>query len=98
MTLRLEFQSRVAVLHLDRPPVHALDTATWLEFDTILGELEQSEQVRAVVIASAGREVFSAGADIKEFGDFFEPGRGREMALRIHRLLNRLESLAKVTI
>ena len=98
MTVRLELHGRVAILLLDRPPVNALDTATWLEFDTHLRELEQSTLVRAVVIASVGASVFSAGADIKEFGDFFEPGRGRAMALRIHEVLNRLESLAKVTI
>ena len=98
MTVRLELHGRVGLLLLDRPPVNALDTATWLEFDAHIRELEQSTQVRAVVLAAVGANVFSAGADIKEFDDFFEPGHGRAMALRIHDVLNRLEALAKVTI
>lgn len=98
MTVRLEFDEDVGVLLLDRPPVNALDTATWIEFDTRLSELEQAARTRAVVLAAVGSKAFSAGADVKEFGKFFEPGQGHAMARRIHDVQNRLERLDKVTI
>lgn len=98
MTVRVERRGAVTILTLDRPPVNALDTDTWLELDRQLDQIESSTAIRCVVLAAKGTRAFSAGADIKEFPAFLHDGAGRAMALRIHGVQNRLERLNQVSI
>jgi enoyl-CoA hydratase len=57
--------SFVAVVTLDRPPVNALDRATREAFVALFEELNERDDVRAIVLTARGR-VFCAGADIRE--------------------------------
>jgi len=57
---------RVVVLRLNRPDrLNAMDTASMAELHRLLGELEQDDVVRVVILTGTGR-AFSAGADLKE--------------------------------
>lgn len=61
----------VRVITLNRPAVrNAIHTAMQHELDAALGALQADDGVRAVVLAGAGTEAFSAGYDIKELGGF----------------------------
>lgn len=61
----------VRVVTLNRPAArNAMHTAMQHELDAVLRELQADESVRAVVLAAAGNEAFSAGYDIKELGGF----------------------------
>jgi enoyl-CoA hydratase/carnithine racemase len=94
-----EVKAGIGVATIDRPPVNALDTATYVEIEEIVTFVSaQPQQCRVLVLAAAGERAFSAGADIKEFGSFLEPGKGFEMANRIHQIHNRLEGLPIATI
>jgi enoyl-CoA hydratase/carnithine racemase len=81
--LRLEREGDVAVLHVDRPPVNALDRRLLAEGAAVLEEL-RAEPPLAVVIA--GREgCFSAGVDLKLAPTLDADGQ-REMVEGINRL------------
>jgi 3-hydroxyacyl-CoA dehydrogenase len=60
-------EGEVAVLVIDHPPVNALSHAVRSQLMAALQAAEADDAVKAVVLAGAGR-LFSAGADITEFG------------------------------
>jgi 2-(1,2-epoxy-1,2-dihydrophenyl)acetyl-CoA isomerase len=58
---------RVAIITLNRPEVlNAMSLQLIREVDAALTEMEQDDQVGAIVITGAGERAFSAGADIHE--------------------------------
>lgn len=65
--VRQERQGAVAILVIDAPPVNALGAAVRAHLAAALAEARQSPDILAVVIRGEGR-MFSAGADIGEFG------------------------------
>jgi 3-hydroxyacyl-CoA dehydrogenase len=65
--VRLERQAGVAILVIDAPPVNALGAVVRTGLAAGLADAEADPEVMAVVIRGEGR-MFSAGADISEFG------------------------------
>ncbi|EXL10528.1 3-hydroxyacyl-CoA dehydrogenase NAD-binding domain-containing protein [Aquamicrobium defluvii] len=57
----------IGIITIDSPPVNALGHAVRLGLVAALEEAERDPQVEAIVLNSAGR-IFTAGADIREFG------------------------------
>jgi len=67
--IRVERDPPVAVVTLNRPKVlNALSPALVEEFTTALGELDQDDSIRAVVL-TGGPKVFAAGADIGDMAE-----------------------------
>ena len=66
--VKIEILDEIAVLTLDRPPVNALARATYTELGDRLRELGNSEAISVIVLSSACRRAFCAGADINELG------------------------------
>ena len=64
---RIERRGPIAVVTLDNPPVNGLGVAVRAGLEAAFNELLSDPTVAGVVIAGAGR-MFSAGADIREFG------------------------------
>lgn len=57
-------------LVLDRPDRrNALNAAMWAAIPPLMKSLDESVDVKAIVIRGAGHEAFAAGADISEFGE-----------------------------
>jgi enoyl-CoA hydratase len=65
MSIRCTVRDGVAELVFERPPVNALDVASWNGLARALDELGRDEAVRVVVLAAEGRG-FCAGVDLKE--------------------------------
>ncbi len=66
VTLKLD--GEVARVTIDRPDQrNVIDYAGWLELSRIAENVAQNDSVRVVVLAGAGEEAFSAGADIRDF-------------------------------
>ncbi len=69
MTLRLEIEGGVAHLLIDRAAKrNAFTQAMWEEFPLLLDRAMADEAIRVLLLRSAEPGVFSAGADIAEFG------------------------------
>ena len=71
----------VTLLTLNRPhKLNALDYELIDQLMTILDEIEEDDEVRAIVLTGAGDRAFSAGADIAGFAASVR--RGQMAALR----------------
>lgn len=67
--LNVETAAPIATITLNRPEVlNALSPALIEELALALGELDRSDEVRAVVL-TGGEQVFAAGADISEMAE-----------------------------
>ena len=71
--LSVDNQDGVVTVVFDRPPVNALDTATYIEVRDTFNGFREDPGVRAVVFTAAGERAFIAGADLKEYADPPEP-------------------------
>ena len=71
--LEISNEGGVTTVVLDRPPVNALDTATYVEVRDTFRAFRDDPSVRAVVLTAAGTRAFIAGADLKEYANPPEP-------------------------
>jgi enoyl-CoA hydratase len=74
--LRVEFDSAVATIRIDRPPANAVDPAMIREFLAVLPPLAADPAVRCIVITGTGR-FFVAGADIAVMRDLSAANQGQ---------------------
>jgi 3-hydroxyacyl-CoA dehydrogenase/enoyl-CoA hydratase/3-hydroxybutyryl-CoA epimerase len=82
----------IAVVTFDTPgvSVNVLDQALFDEFAAVLDAIEADAAVRAVVVASAKRDSFVAGADLKHFLSIRLPVDGERFARAGQGLLDRI--------
>jgi enoyl-CoA hydratase len=86
-TLSLEIDEGVCLLTLNRPEVHnAMNHAMFMELNAVAHELENNDEVRAVVLTGAGKS-FSSGLDVSSFADLDQLS-----ALQFYRLLKGFQS------
>jgi enoyl-CoA hydratase len=92
----------VTLLTLNRPhKLNALDYDLIHKLKTLLDELEEDDDVRAIVLTGAGDRAFSAGADIACFAASVRRGQAaalREFVRRGQRLTARIETFPKPII
>lgn len=63
-----EVQDTVGILTVNRPKVlNALNPDTLQEIEQAVKEVQNSQQIRVLVVTGAGEKAFVAGADISEF-------------------------------
>jgi len=60
-----EVKNRVAILTLDRPPVHVFNLDLMKIFYEKLVQADNDEEVKCILLKSSGDRVFSAGIDVK---------------------------------
>lgn len=101
MPVRRENNGSTTVLTLDRPEkLNALDYATIAELQSQLDDLEQEDDVRAIVLTGSGR-AFCAGADIPDIAASIRGGvtqAVREVVGRGQGLTKRIETFPKPVI
>ncbi|MUG70261.1 enoyl-CoA hydratase/isomerase family protein [Paenibacillus validus] len=64
--IELVLDGNVAIVYLNRPPYNPLNGQLFRELGLLFNELEQNDDVRAVVLTGKGDRAFAAGADIKD--------------------------------
>ena len=86
---------RICVLTFDRPDSGAniFDAATLHELGEHVGAIEREPSLRGVVIASAKKSVFIAGADLKTLLQQAQTGELRAFIAEGQRIFNRLAAL-----
>ncbi|MBG9773365.1 enoyl-CoA hydratase [Brevibacillus laterosporus] len=94
--LTLVTEGTIAILTINHPPANALNQVTLTSLAQVLDDLEQNDQVSAIVITGEGR-FFIAGADIKEFTELAEQSP-QQVAERGQQLFLRMETFSKPII
>ena len=96
----LDIQDGIATITLNRPDQrNAMNYGMWRAIGDICPDLERDPTVRVVVVTGAGEEVFSAGADIKEFEQSrTNSAQAREWESVLDAAMNGLAQLSKPTI
>ncbi len=96
--LLLEKKGNIAIITLNRPDVlNAFSVEMREGLGVIFEDFERDDDVRAVVITGAGR-AFSAGGDIKGWGDLKDENRMKTLMDFAHRAVKGITSLEKPVI
>lgn len=78
--LIVEIEDKTAVVTLSRPQaLNALNKEMLGEISSFLDEAAENPKIRVVILTGSGEKSFVAGADIKEFSDYFGI-QGEELA------------------
>ena len=88
-----ERRDRIAVVTLNRPPLHVLDLPTLVELDRAVTRAGD-EQASVLVLTSTGTRAFSAGVAVQDHA----PDRVAETLRVFHRVFRRLYDAPFVTI
>jgi enoyl-CoA hydratase len=72
-TVRVDVHDRVATVTLDRPPVNALDAATFRALGEAFEGISRSRDANVAVLTGAGERAFSAGVDLEDSPRRFDP-------------------------
>lgn len=100
MAIKYEEKDNVGFVTFDADDskVNVLDSQTIKEFDSVLNDIKTKLKLKALVIQSAKKDIFIAGADIKEIEKIVDPKDGANKAKAGQDLFNKLEDLAIPTI
>ncbi|RNC92158.1 MAG: enoyl-CoA hydratase [Allomuricauda sp.] len=95
----IEEEGSIAVITIDRPKkLNALNKRTIEELHNAFGELDEANEIKAIIITGSGEKAFVAGADISEFADF-DVSQGEQLAAQGQQLLfDFVENLATPVI
>ena len=91
-------QGKIAIVTINRPKaLNALNSETLKELDYIIADLENDDEIYAVILTGAGEKAFVAGADITEMKDL-NTIEGRKFSILGNKVFRRLENLEKPVI
>jgi enoyl-CoA hydratase / 3-hydroxyacyl-CoA dehydrogenase len=93
----LETRGDIAIAWLGNPPANSIHPQLIEELKRIWEHVDGSEEIRALIIASANPMLFSAGADIKAFTQMDE-AKGRALLDEGHELLRSFGRSSTATI
>ena len=98
--IKFEINQNIATItfDLENEKVNKLSFEVLKEFDEKLNLVQENEQIKALVIDSAKKDVFIAGADIKEIEQLTDEKEVFDALMRVHRIFNKLENLTIPTI
>ena len=99
MSVFYKEENNIGTITFDQPDskVNVLNSATLLTFDKILDELK-GKDLKALVIQSAKKDIFIAGADIKEIENITESPDGKAKSQVGQRVMDKLEDLPFPTV
>jgi enoyl-CoA hydratase len=92
-TLIYEKKENIGLLTINRPEkLNAISNELISELKKLLDEIENDEELRALIITGAGDKAFVAGADIKELVDR-DARLGRRVSQERQEVFSRIENL-----
>jgi len=99
MSVFFKEEARIGTITFDQPEskVNVLSAATLLTFDKLLDELKVKD-LKVLIIQSAKKDIFIAGADIKEIENITELTDGKGKAQAGQRVMDKLEDLPFPTV
>lgn len=97
--ITIELDGAVATVTLNRPNVlNALNAQLLGELSLALQQLDQNDEVRAVIVTGAGSKAFAAGADIAELNALANAVEGADKARIGQRITLQIERMRKPVI
>ena len=98
--MTLEIKQNIATLTFDlqNEKINKLSFEILKEFKEILNTIENDSSIKALVIDSAKKNIFIAGADIKEIEKLKDEKEVYEALMEVHEIFNKLENLQIPTI
>ena len=98
--MTLEINQNIATLTFDlqNEKINKLSFEILKEFKEILNTIENDSSIKALVIDSAKKNIFIAGADIKEIEKLKDEKEVYEALMEVHEIFNKLENLTIPTI
>ena len=93
-------ENNIGILEFDQPDskVNVLKSEVMQRFDTLLGEAAKNTSLKAILLVSKKKDIFIAGADIKEIEGITEKEEGAKKSKAGQAVLNKLEDLKVPTI
>jgi 3-hydroxyacyl-CoA dehydrogenase/enoyl-CoA hydratase/3-hydroxybutyryl-CoA epimerase len=100
MSVTLTIEHDVGFIEFDQPDskVNLLTADVIRRFDAILTQVAAAKEINTLVITSRKKDIFMAGADIKEIEKITAPGVGQSKAQAGQDVLNKLEDLEIPTV
>jgi enoyl-CoA hydratase/3-hydroxyacyl-CoA dehydrogenase len=95
--VKLETRGNIGIAWLDRPPANSISPEVVEALQKVWDAVAGSDQIRALVFASANPMLFCAGADIKAFTKMDADG-GKQLLDQMHALLRAMETSDVATI
>ena len=98
--IKFEINQNIAMItfDLENEKINKLSFEVLKEFDEKLTLIQQDHTIKALVIDSAKKDIFIAGADIKEIEQLKDSEEVYEALMNIHKIFNKLENLPIPTI
>jgi enoyl-CoA hydratase len=94
-SLLTSLTNNIFIITINRPDkLNALNKTVFNELDHLLTEIEEKDEIRAVIITGAGTKAFVAGADISEFSGLIGE-EGMDLARRGQEVFARIENASK---
>ncbi|HQP10692.1 MAG TPA: 3-hydroxyacyl-CoA dehydrogenase NAD-binding domain-containing protein, partial [Candidatus Omnitrophota bacterium] len=100
MSITLKVENDVGFIEFDQQDakVNLLTSAMLHRLDRVLDEVSANPALNTLVIVSKKKNIFIAGADIKEIEQITKPSEGEEKSREGQQILNKLEDLKIPTI
>ena len=92
-------EGAVAMVTLNRPQAH--NALTWAMYDGLVAACEtvdDSHEIRVMIIRGAGGKAFAAGTDISQFRNFQTEDDALNYERRLDEVIGRLEAVTKPTV
>ena len=97
-TVLLEVKNRIGYITINRPEaLNALSSQVLADLNEVLDQVENSEDIRVVIVTGSGEKAFVAGADIKEM-DLMSPIQAFEYMTFANNTFTRFSDLRQPTI
>lgn len=96
--LKFSLEDGVGIITINRPEVlNALNGQVFMELEALFQELNESPNVRVLILTGAGNRAFAAGSDVSEFAgcSFLE---ARQISIRNNRVQNFIEKFPRPVI
>lgn len=98
--INLEIKQNIATLTFDLKDekINKLSFEILKEFDEKLNQIKEDSSIKALLIDSAKKDIFIAGADIKEIEKLKDEKEVYDSLMEVHEIFNKLENLEIPTI
>jgi enoyl-CoA hydratase len=97
-TLLTSLDNGILTVTINRPDkLNALNKDVMADLEIMIREIENSKEVRAVIITGSGQKGFVAGADISEFIGL-SGGEGMDLARKGQEIFSKIENCSKPVV